>query len=521
MKKIYKISLVLMILLSIVSMSIQQVNASSSTFGDFFIVKWIKNMFDGNNKITGNAPANVNMCLHREDTTPCVDNNQYGFCIDKSCDVGICSDTQECLDKNNYWSGSQSCGAQNGKTHACSHSTLHGCCAQHSYRVKSSGTDVCCVCNQGWGDCDGDINNGCEKNVLNDGDNCGSCGHKCGNDEYCDNGVCKTTSTCSHEDGTCNTNNDCCANEGLTCVEATQGYPDEDPFFNTHNKNIGICKKIVETVDNSVGDCPDGYVINTNVIQGLCINGCEHLDADSYRKERDLNTNTWVIRQTNTYLGIGCLAKPGYSYNDEKGNNEIDTKLDDTHLRKYFLDGCNWCDDRFTYKDYKCPNNLKVKEKTLTIGFNDNRAIAYCPTECKVDNDCVNPIMDEGRQTDSYCASGHCCPKGKVWDGSVCIESNRCSDPQGTGGWVFRVNGGKACCFNMGNPDVIGDNNEQYDCTREGLQKCFRNFNNLNKKYESWNSNNRPYKNVCYYISGEQNCEGHKECGKLGEVELI
>src|SRR5262245_60818079 len=46
-------------------------------------------------------------------------------------------------------------------------------------------------CNVGFGNCDGDATNGCEKDVTSDPANCGSCGFACANGATCTNGACQ------------------------------------------------------------------------------------------------------------------------------------------------------------------------------------------------------------------------------------------------------------------------------------------------------------------------------------------
>src|SRR5262249_1189878 len=45
---------------------------------------------------------------------------------------------------------------------------------------------VCSLaCNKGWGDCDNDMGNGCEKDVTSDAANCGACAKACANGQSC------------------------------------------------------------------------------------------------------------------------------------------------------------------------------------------------------------------------------------------------------------------------------------------------------------------------------------------------
>lgn len=46
------------------------------------------------------------------------------------------------------------------------------------------------TCSMGFGDCDGNAQNGCEANLLSDGKNCGACGTACGMMEFCTQGKC-------------------------------------------------------------------------------------------------------------------------------------------------------------------------------------------------------------------------------------------------------------------------------------------------------------------------------------------
>jgi hypothetical protein len=47
-------------------------------------------------------------------------------------------------------------------------------------------------CEAGWANCNKQLPDGCEMDIQNVPDNCGACGHKCGKDQRCGNGVCQT-----------------------------------------------------------------------------------------------------------------------------------------------------------------------------------------------------------------------------------------------------------------------------------------------------------------------------------------
>lgn len=57
-----------------------------------------------------------------------------------------------------------------------------GNCAAGKVSVKA--------CNEGFDDCDKDPSNGCETDIYNDSENCGSCGNECSALESCKLGIC-------------------------------------------------------------------------------------------------------------------------------------------------------------------------------------------------------------------------------------------------------------------------------------------------------------------------------------------
>jgi hypothetical protein len=72
-----------------------------------------------------------------------------------------------------------------------------GECTEGTIVNISNGTAECkggklklLSCSKGRGDCDGDIKNGCEVDLMEDNDNCGSCGNACSMLETCVLGSC-------------------------------------------------------------------------------------------------------------------------------------------------------------------------------------------------------------------------------------------------------------------------------------------------------------------------------------------
>ncbi len=69
----------------------------------------------------------------------------------------------------------------------------HTCTAPNATSACVNGTCRVLACNAGFGDCDGNPNNGCET-ALNTRANCGGCGVTCSSDEDCVSGVCVCSS---------------------------------------------------------------------------------------------------------------------------------------------------------------------------------------------------------------------------------------------------------------------------------------------------------------------------------------
>jgi hypothetical protein len=120
-------------------------------------------------------------------------------------------------------------------------------------------------CATGYADCNHDLKDGCEINVLTDNDNCGVCGARCGAGQSCFNGVCLCPA------GTVQ----CMAEQGVTCASL-----DDDPF------NCGACRHECPIPDALLGEahvratcklgqcgtaCDEGYAD----CDGNVSNGCE------------------------------------------------------------------------------------------------------------------------------------------------------------------------------------------------------------------------------------------------------
>lgn len=158
--------------------------------------------------------------------------------VDNDCDNAIDEDFSFDTDTNNCGS----CG------NTCAASEALGTCTEGACQY---------VCNEGWGNCDGDFEaNGCEANLQVDVDNCNTCGNVCalpGGTNACVEGVCAVSectepfADCTAAMG-CETNllsdNDHCGACGETC--------------STNNVAAGGCVSgacFIATCDAGFGDC--------------------------------------------------------------------------------------------------------------------------------------------------------------------------------------------------------------------------------------------------------------------------
>ncbi len=111
--------------------------------------------------------------------------NASGVCVTGSCDFVCDTGHLDCdTDAAN--------GCEIDSTNDASHCGACATVCQDVNATNSCTAGVCSpICNALWDDCDGDGSNGCELDVGEDVDNCGSCGNVCGTTQpYCIEGTC-------------------------------------------------------------------------------------------------------------------------------------------------------------------------------------------------------------------------------------------------------------------------------------------------------------------------------------------
>jgi hypothetical protein len=131
-------------------------------------------------------PAHCGGCGHACSDSPPPNAAAYG-CVDGVCQAEVCRSAFGDCDGD----------AQNGcETSLRTLERCGGCdLTCHPENVVGEtcvdGTCRWAACEEPWGDCDGELANGCETDLRGDAAHCGLCGHGCGVDEWCEAGSCQ------------------------------------------------------------------------------------------------------------------------------------------------------------------------------------------------------------------------------------------------------------------------------------------------------------------------------------------
>jgi hypothetical protein len=287
------------------------------------------------NTSTGNCGACGVNCTNANGTTACV----AGVC-EPSCSAGTADcdgnpnngcETNVNTNANNCGSCGTQCTNAHGTTScvggtctpvcaagyaSCDGNPVNGCetnlgnsvnncgacgagCTNPNGSTSCVGGNCAPLCSSGWGNCDGDTDNGCETQTATSTNNCGSCGTVCSNAHgttSCIGGAC--TPVCSSGWTNCdsNPNNGCetntnsdvdnCGSCGNQCVNPQGSVSCSggvcqvgcNPGFANCDGNAGNgCETNVQTNINNCGGCGIGCVNpngSTSCVGGSCAPAC-------------------------------------------------------------------------------------------------------------------------------------------------------------------------------------------------------------------------------------------------------
>jgi hypothetical protein len=302
------------------------------------------NPANGCEVMLGSDPNNCGMCGTKCSGLP----NANANCMNAMCVIGMCLNGFSDCDKvpgngceadlnndpNNCGACGMKCAAENNATVGCSGGKCvitgcspgfgdcdkqygNGCEKDVSSDVNNCGacgmtcpggpnvTTVACQnsacrvtgCNNGFADCDKQLGNGCEVNTQNDVNNCNGCGAKCQVNQACTNGVCTNNRTLV---GQYNVHNGPNWNNNpptYTCIETCA------MLFGAGNYN---CSTSFATINNQAWASEWGDLIHCNNGMGVPV-------AENYKLNTFYNCGN-VDCSVSAYVQDNCYDNMSINY---------------------------------------------------------------------------------------------------------------------------------------------------------------------------------------------------------------
>ncbi len=353
-----------------------------------------------------------------------------------------CPSAEECSDYHcvGYCGGGAAC--SNGLTCCdplCVDTTSNptdcgGCnnvCGPYANSVAACYSGSCALggCSPGFADCDHILSNGCETNIGNDWNNCGSCSRACPTGDSCSGGVCVgncgANQTCPSSQVCCGAtcanasadNNNCggcgivCAAvpHGVTgCVYSACGIVACNPGFDDCDGQVADgCETNTSTDPNNCGTCNNVCGANFSCVSGIC------------------QPNSTNCKITGCAAGLTCC-----------GTTCVNTSNGD-------INNCGGCGDTCPAGTTMCQNGACCTSYACSVSI--------CPAgQNRCNNACVDPSSDPNN-------CGGCdisCPPGSGCANSVCTAT---------------CNGGPVCagvqsCCGSGCTDTTSDPNNCGSC---------------------------------------------------------
>jgi hypothetical protein len=200
-------------------------------------------------------------------------------CASRLCSGGVCT-TSECPD------GFADCNADEADRCEASLLAIENCqmcgkeCSAVNGEPSCSSRGCRIACSDGFGDCDDDVDTGCETDLVDDPDHCGACGTACSNDNggaRCVDGECRPTCAQGFDDCDGNPNNGCETDLGSTVRHCGACGERCDPPNAAGSCVEGVCEAACETgFEDCNGDASDGCEADlaSPTSCGSCDNPC-------------------------------------------------------------------------------------------------------------------------------------------------------------------------------------------------------------------------------------------------------
>jgi len=444
-------------------------------------------------------------------------NNKGWICngdtTNPACEVNECCPTGDpsCVTKAECDGDKSTCEDTAGDPNHCGFCN-NKCNLAHAQSACSQSMCVVTQCDTGYANCDGNDANGCETNISNDVGNCGTCGKVCNTTNggaQCVNGNCQIQ--CSAGFGNCDNNVDngcetnttnnplhcngcgkkCNSTNGTaTCGNSQCGINCNSGFGNCDNNVANGCETNTTTNANHCGGCgnkcptPSGGTAFCST--STCGDNCGALTvcsgnpsycADTTKDVNNCNTCGNICPNNvansaptcvNKVCGFNCNS--GYNKCGAGSTTCYDVGSDPTHCGS----NCINCPGAASgTSDPTCASG--------TCGFN-----CKTPTPNKCGNNCVNLQSDKNnckvcgtKCTDpangvNNCVAGTCtitCNGTLTECGGSCVDTQ--TDESNCGGCGTTCGANQLCCG--GNcKDKLSDNNNCGNCgvTCTSTQDC-------------------------------------------------
>jgi hypothetical protein len=167
----------------------------------------------------------------------------------------------------------------------------HKCVVANGTAGCQGGFCTVAACNPGFQDCNNNPDDGCEKNLTNDPDNCGACSVECSNvnmlTRTCQGGECNGTCATGYADCNNNKQTDGCESELAT-----------DP------NNCSVCGMSCSNNHMATRTCHVG------VCDGTCANGYADCDGDKQSNGCEINLQSDVTHCGSCATNCSSLAHP-------------------------------------------------------------------------------------------------------------------------------------------------------------------------------------------------------------------
>jgi hypothetical protein len=286
-------------------------NGAPGCFGGQCTITCTSNFGNCDNDVTNGCETNIKSSVLNCNScgNVCSTNHGTPSCSNGTCTIACAAGYGNC--DNDASNGCETQLTTNANCGACG----TACNLPNATESCATGTCTLTACNTGYGDCDGNDNNGCEISFSNDPSHCGSCAKSCSTvngTPSCVSGACSIACAASYGNCDNDANNGCetnlktdilncngcgqpcssvngtpgCAN-GVCSITCTSGFKNCDNNAangcevnsNTDGSNCGTCGKVCST-NHATSACTSGACVLTCAANfancdGSVDNGCE------------------------------------------------------------------------------------------------------------------------------------------------------------------------------------------------------------------------------------------------------